>query len=290
MITSHLLNSLSFLLAVSTITIYAMHCGYPLDYETKGIVTNKNNIPIRPFESSIILNNYWKSLQDKSVAEKNSALQKIMDLNCRHWGWEFTRYHLIAATLIGANVNSVSSSYTPLSKACYYADVELVHILLTHGADANLSDHFKQLPLRLASKVSIVKLLLQYGAKITSSIVEVAMSAHYSSKVLDVYFTHNPNLCLKSYDNTNILHWLGMYAHHYENSTTNLLKKTSSIFGHISKKQAWQFLTMRDPNHRIPEECISNIMTNESTHTLKKLFTGKREALEPLFKKKFYEF
>lgn len=70
----------------------------------------------------------------------------------------------------GALINEISTfGCTALWLACDRKDVEMVGVLLSHGADIELSDNAKNTPLMQASlrgSHEIVKLLLEHGANI----------------------------------------------------------------------------------------------------------------------------
>lgn len=241
-----------------------------------------------PLTPNLVLNKYWKALENQSPEEKTAALQKIDKLRFIKEGWKFKRYHLAAAALIGANLNYTHSidNDRPLAAAADQQDRELIAILLAKGADPNSKDMRFRSILSGIKKASLAKLFLENGAKITPAIIDCVTVCTYSPKLLDLYAKYGADLSFYNSNNSNILHDLGFLASDYKDNSAKLLKKASIIFGNLSKEQAYNLLTMRDALYqRLPEECIDDI-ANESTIALKKLFKGKRETLETIFKDK----
>lgn len=81
----------------------------------------------------------------------------------------------------GANVNGVHDLATPLSKACYMGQTEVVKFLIENGANVNAqpADVTGQLPLQqaiMSGSFDIVKLLIEHDAKIDDTIVSLAES------------------------------------------------------------------------------------------------------------------
>lgn len=93
---------------------------------------------------------------------------------------------------LGMNVNKLDDNMcTPLGSACMSANVncEVVKLLLDHGADVNKGGGWKkQKPLIFAyvhNSVDKIRLLLSYGAKLTSDEITELVSLSFSKSILE---------------------------------------------------------------------------------------------------------
>lgn len=54
----------------------------------------------------------------------------------------------------------------PLTRACINGDIDIVKVLLSHGADPNDTCNYNSSALHKTSDIEIIKLLLKHGAKV----------------------------------------------------------------------------------------------------------------------------
>ena len=106
----------------------------------------------------------------------------------------------------GANINGhsrVAFGWTPLISAIYHHKVDVVDLLLTCGADVNVSDDDNRTPLywaivRWADDTNLVAKLIQHGADphatncFGTDIMDLARSQPNARSLLDILQTHRP--------------------------------------------------------------------------------------------------
>ena len=128
------------------------------------------NIP----EILILASKYADKLSDVPLFDINSLIENGANVNGKNEYWNKTALHEastvdIAKILIkhGADIETVDEDgMTPLICQSKEGNIEIVKYLLSLGANVNAKDEKRKTSIFYASKVDIVKLLVQHGADI----------------------------------------------------------------------------------------------------------------------------
>lgn len=185
-----------------------------------------------PLTPELVLNNYWRSLANKSQEEKDDALKKVLDINFSYRGYFLERYHYAAAAFIKANLNMAGANCCsgPLYRAALIQDEALCALLLQKGADPNWKKNERDdAPLFNVKKESIVQLFLAVGAQVSlhgyydkQTLLHQAMANGYEAVLVKLYIQKGINPLITSGLNITPLHSLAYSAC---DSSEDLLKE-----------------------------------------------------------------
>lgn len=221
-----------------------------------------------PLAPELVLNTYWRELENKPQEEKDEALKKILDTSFSDEGYRIKRYHLAAAALIGANLNR-EDWYSPLCIAAIMQDASLCALLLNNGADPNWKRGMQQAPLYKVKTRTLAQLFIDAGAQLntndSTTLLHYAMNKDYDPLLVKLYIQKGIHPLTKTSYNKTPLHCLADEA--YLMPLENLKEKVQYLFETLDTqeikelieaeystangtKSAWTFL--RERNY---EEC-----------------------------------
>lgn len=183
-----------------------------------------------PLTRELVLNAYWRALENRSQEEKDAALARI---NLPNELYNLERYHYAAAAFIGADLNKPKHSI--LFEIAARQDYELCRILLNHGANPNHSS----VPLYNANTLALATLFVQNGANINAYDPYIHTYLHMilgspSCEPLLVRFCvkHGMNPLDKNSNGMTSLHMLALSMH---------------SFGQMKEKMEYLFEAIDDP-------------------------------------------
>lgn len=107
----------------------------------------------------------------KMLVEAGANLNTITQAqNTALWAASFRGHTEIAEILVaaGADVNKKAIHDSPLSAACRSNSIDIVTLLLEHGADPGLRDKYGATPLHYVGELAVAKALLAAGAEVNA--------------------------------------------------------------------------------------------------------------------------
>lgn len=176
-----------------------------------------------PLTPELVLNPYWRAMQNKSQLEKDEAFKKIVEINFSDRGFYLKRYHIAAAALVGANGNMDGCGYgSPLREAALHQDVALCDLLLQlPSLDPNYpSAIYKNAPILYVKKVFLAQLFLNAGTKLTvrgdfgTTYLHRAMQEGYEPQLVQRCIIYGMDPLAEDSDKFTPLHDLILYARH----------------------------------------------------------------------------
>ncbi|KAI4455455.1 ankyrin repeat-containing protein [Holotrichia oblita] len=140
--------------------------------------------------NALVIKNRWSLLDAAIVNENINTVQMLLESN--------------------ANVNITTGYDSPLTNAVRSANMDILMMLLKHGADANLKCHGHNTPLTAAleeENVDIVQILLENGAKVNYASkdglnpLDCAIRRECNDLV-SILLDHQADVNMKSFENT----------------------------------------------------------------------------------------
>ena len=153
--------------------------------------------PVPAIDASLdedkVMNNFWRSMKDKSQKEKDEAFQQYAISGYNDCTRHIKRYQMAAGAYIGANVNIIPRyGESALTQAVFFNDYPLAELLLNYKADPNIRD-LLDTPLFYAKNVEMAELLVAKDASvqkqdnIKSNLLHYVIRHHYQFGLISYY-------------------------------------------------------------------------------------------------------